>query len=464
MYYALSKEIRALPPALEKRPYRPSASALLYVGGLITSSFDKFLVLDAGVTIRISQIMLLLPMMVGVARFSLARRPYAQPGIALAILWACISFVAMVLHGYSTRAVGYNIWLVFDLVLVLSTSELFDTWGKAAYLIKWYLYSFAVTALFGIVQFAAAYSVGLDLLVSQWIVPNRVPRVNGFSYEPSYFSTYLLIGWIICAAYVQKQPKYWPVVRLRLIFILISVALILSTSRMGYIAMGLWVLRYFVDQIRRFDYRSKRLKKICLIILVTLAIIGSALPSLKRGSPGKLKFLFEGSGLAGTASHSVDTRKLRTNDTFRVFLKNPVIGVGMGGVAEEIAKADGLNYHDHEVLKISEGMCVGAEVLAGTGILGFLSLGCYLGSLIRKALRQAGRSGQQVALLLRALSYSLIAELLLLQFNQNILRPYVWLHIAILCTIIRLQAFSSDRRVGAVTQSPYNDYQSVILR
>ena len=37
-------------------------------------------------------------------------------------------------------------------------------------------------------------------LVKQWWIPGFLPRVNGFSYEPSYLATYLLIGFVFASS------------------------------------------------------------------------------------------------------------------------------------------------------------------------------------------------------------------------------------------------------------------------
>ena len=54
---------------------------------------------------------------------------------------------------------------------------------------------------------------------------------------------------------------------------------------------------------------------------------------------------------------------------------------------------------------------------------------------IRKPLKLARIVSPFYASILRALVRSLLFGWAILQFNQNMLRPYVWVHIAILATV-----------------------------
>jgi len=47
----------------------------------------------------------------------------------------------------------------------------------------------------------------------------------------------------------------------------------------------------------------------------------------------------------------------------------------------------------------------------------------------------ARRCGEPFQPVLTALVWSLTMEFIILQFNQNILRPYVWFHIAVLSVV-----------------------------
>ena len=59
-----------------------------------------------------------------------------------------------------------------------------------------YLWSFVAVALYGLLQFFGPLLLHVTMpFTVQWIVHGRVARINAFSYEPSYYATYMFIGW-----------------------------------------------------------------------------------------------------------------------------------------------------------------------------------------------------------------------------------------------------------------------------
>jgi len=76
------------------------------------------------------------------------------------------------------------------------------------------------------------------------------------------------------------------------------------------------------------------------------------------------------------------------------------------------------------------------EVLAASGLIGIIPFITYIILVIWKPLELSTRIREHSdSTLLRSLVYSFLAVLLILQFNQNILRLYFWLHLAILSVV-----------------------------
>lgn len=78
-----------------------------------------------------------------------------------------------------------------------------------------------------------------------------------------------------------------------------------------------------------------------------------------------------------------------------------------------------------------EGTNVFAEILAGTGLFGFCFFLIYILSIISILLKKKKYSPENYVIL-SAMVMSLLVELALLTTTQNIFRPYVWNHIAVL--------------------------------
>jgi hypothetical protein len=91
-----------------------------------------------------------------------------------------------------------------------------------------------------------------------------------------------------------------------------------------------------------------------------------------------------------------------------------------------------------EESKVFEGQSVFAEVAAASGILGSIPFFGFLVVSCIAPLQLARRAPQVEAAWLRALVVSLLFEWAILQFNQNILRLYLWVHIAVLAAVYAL--------------------------
>src|SRR5690606_6216087 len=140
-------------------------------------------------------------------------------------------------------------WMVFNLLMILTFTNLLNTKKRIWNAFKLYVGSFLIIGLFGIFQFFAPI-IGLGApLIRQWWMVDVFPRVNGFSYEPSYFASYMLIGWVISFyLYRYKSTLYTRNVTL-LIFIVCSLSMILSSSRMGLVVIGVFFLWQFIKNI-----------------------------------------------------------------------------------------------------------------------------------------------------------------------------------------------------------------------
>jgi hypothetical protein len=168
----------------------------------------------------------------------------------------------------------------------------------------------------------------------------------------------------------------------------------------------------------------------------TFFIISSllALVNLK-----KFLSVFEGLPILSKYSHSATIRIDDFINTWNIFIDSPFIGYSLGGIAPAIAKYKGHIEITQELVKKTEGMCIFLEVLAASGIIGFLFFAVFFTKFIwsTKILRQLSvkKSSDSIYLWIsvhRLLIIAWLFQLLLLCLNQNILRNYVWVHIAIL--------------------------------
>lgn len=420
-------------PILENNNYE-SFMFFLYFAAVIMISFDLFLVFNIfGFSVRLSLLILLFPMIYIFVRLSSLRTFSLPIAFKHLLIWTAFILVFIPHTTFLFRNIGYAIWLCFYVILIFTTVQLFRKKSKVRRLLYIYVLSFLLVSIFGLIQFIIGI-MGLDApLVVQWW-PNGIPRINGFSYEPSYYATYLMTGWVFVSYLFEKKSEIISHRLIRLTLIMSTVALLLSSSRMGFIIMVLWLLRYlylYLQSIKRTKFTKKH-AKVLLTVLLTVVLI-CAIVVLFIGIQN-LRFLIEGLGIGGTKAHSSSTRISFMLYTLQTFIESPIIGYSLGGIAPAIGQLFGDIVTSQNEAADYEGMNIIAEVLAASGIVGFYFFVRFLFELFFRPFKLSMETATSVEdkHVLIGLLYSFLFLLIILQFNQNILRPYVWLHIAIL--------------------------------
>lgn len=397
---------------------------------ILTSSFDIVLVFDvAGFTVRISQIFMLIVMV----SFVIEVMRKGKFPIPVGYSWLCLCVILNTLFIFNSKsfgnAVGYAVWFIFDVFEIIVILYYFRRTETLESVTRKYVNCFTIMAVVGLVQWGLQF-LGIYFYVTQ---QNAMHRCNGFSYEPSYYSTYLLMGWCICA-YLLENSNYSALPKRKLIIytIIITLALILSTSRMGWIMMVVYIICRSLSVIFRNNRGVMSIWKFLMILFLVVIVVGLfyVVYGIAAGDPKILKYA-EGLGIGGTASHSTNNRVKGLKETFQLFKESPFIGYSLGGVDPEIWYNRG-----YTTFSNGAGISVFVEMLAAFGIVGFLFWGRYLYILLykkykffKKYLNKANRE------VLAAFLIALAMEFIILQFNQNVLRPYVWIHIALVSVI-----------------------------
>ena len=410
-----------------------------------TSSFDIFLVINAGGNYRFCQVVLAPLIVLGVIKVLWADRLI----LTLGSLWLSIWFLFQVTFIPATtfwpKSVGYCLWLLLNIGMMFCFVQLFgDNPQAVRTLVKWYLYSFVFVAVFGIFQFLLPIFGIPGILVTQWWIPGLLPRVNGFSYEPSYFACYLLIGFVLVSSLKRAHSPVLSPKKLKTFYCLIALGIIVSSSRLGIVFLlaevliaGITPWFSFLADLKRLRIVRAKIRSLVPSLLVftfTLTLLAGVVTLIRR-SPVLLLMFLNGTGVSDTAAHSVTERENSLRETIAVFVQHPFIGRSLGGISSAIAEYEGNSIRSFEDAKKIEGMSVFAEVLAASGVIGFIPFLCFLVVTIRNPLRLARVAPPFFSSLLRGLVRSLVFTWAILQFNQNVLRTYLWVHIAILATV-----------------------------
>ncbi len=411
---------------------------------LLTSSFDIFLILEAGGNYRFCQIVTAPLVLLAIVKAARGARIPVLGALPL-LVWLVFQILFIPATDFWPKSVGYCLWLLLNLGLMFSFVQLFSDNVRALIkLLQWYMYSFGLVASFGIVQFLLPLLGFGGPLVKQWLIPGVLARVNGFSYEPSYFATYLLIGFVLTGSLRRNCSSLLPRRTLLAIYWLTFTGIVLSSSRMGILFLFIDVL---LSQLRPWfsflaDFLKFRivLSKLRLLVpsflsILFIGVIAAGTSLAIENNPALVLMFLNGTGISDTAAHSVIQREGAFEETLTVFVQHPLIGRSLGGVSAAIGDLQGQKINSFEASKNFEGMSVFAEALAASGVIGILPFVWFLITTFRKPLRLARLASPFYSVLLRALARSLLFAWVILQFNQNMLRPYLWTHLAILATV-----------------------------
>ena len=410
-----------------------------------TSSFDKFLSFDLGPNIRIAQLVSLVFIAAALLTHRMGLAMEMPLGAPWLLAWCGVQFAFVPVADFWQKSLAYCVWLVLNIALSFAMVNVFaGNFARLQTLLKLYLSSFVFAASFGIVQFALPIFGGPALLVEQWWLPGRVPRVNGFSFEPSYYATYLIIG-LVCIGSLRRsgvtefRTRMWTFA-----YIFIIIAMILCSSRIGIafviLELSIQPLRRLAKIVRRpslvlgFHVSGRKILIAAACIWLAYAVIGKAFDWFVT-DPDTVRVVVSGTGLLNTASHSVDERQEHFEDTLQAIADHPWMGSSLGGVTESIASYMGIKPQNFEETKRFEGQSIFAEVVAASGIPGSIPFFCFMLIYLAAPLRLARTASPFQAAWLRALVLALVFEWAILQFNQNILRLYLWVHIAVLATV-----------------------------
>ena len=412
---------------------------------IIFISSDIFLTIEISeATIRFSSILFFVLFILWIIYFSYLKQvkiPMDKTFLPL-LIFCFLSFISSTNSIFPLKSLIYSLWTVFSaltIVFLLWFSRS-DSTDNLDWLLKIYFYSFFVISIFGIYQILLPFLIGEKTpFVTQWLQRGTLARINALSYEPSYFATYLIMG---CFIWFILWVRENDIVKFRgIILLTVLVVVFLSSSRIGWLGIVMIIAYGLIGFIGYYLMNKKattqNMKFFIYFIIILLFAIVSVL--VMFNNKDKFDFLFEGTGLFDTADYSYSIRNDKTLDTFEVFLDKPsnfIIGVGPGGVGAYLVN----NPESFEKLWATEPNNFTAEILASVGILGFASFAWFLVNVFKRLWNLYANNNllKKYRTVCLALLWGLALELIMLQFNQNYLMPYLWLNIGISISKINL--------------------------
>lgn len=404
----------------------------------VTASMDIFLVMNvAGFNVRLALLVMMVLEAFWMVSLVRSRRLFLVSGMGWLILLAFLNTVFALNSSLPVRSLGYALWLwvfvawVF-LMVQLSAGSFFSQREEKnlfSRLLLVYILSFLPALLVGWLQWIVPSLAWIreGLWRTQWTLPlfgeYSLYRVNGWNYEPSYYATYLVVLPPLLWVWFRQSKgheKFFVFLYLILTVLMIG----LSTSRMGWIALGIEGMVILLIEVGlwfRKRWGARAFRGLLLFGIGWVMVSGV----------GFLLFFPWEKVAARILAHSYFDRMGGIQNTLEVFFRHPFISVSLGGVAPDITLFLGnIVAQGNSEVKPFEGTAVPLELLAGLGVVGAFVLVGFLASLFFVSLyRWRGMSPHNRAWFL-ALAGGLVMQGFLLLFNQNILRVYVWNHVA----------------------------------
>ncbi len=402
---------------------------LLMIFCMFTSSCDIFLVLTVGgSTVRWGQIAMMA--LAAMAFFDVVKERKVKMPCGCGFLLGFVLVNTLFLYNCPSlrNGIGYNLWLILDVAMIYVAAHFTDKAFSLDELLKWYILSFVCVAVFGILQKLLQFG-HIYILVTQ------KSRINGFCFEPSYYATYMLAGWTVLAYLLEKGNEHlFPKRRTGIYFAICSIAIVLSTSKIGWAAMLMWTaFRFLAVYGRRSLRRGRKKGFLCMVVAVPLAFFAlyGALWVLNEKTD-LVQVYLSGSGLFGTPAHSSLERWTRIGWMWRCIKEAHFWeGTSLGGIDPVLCMRQGIPYAPD---LNGKAINVSLEIWMATGAAGLL---LFLGFLFYiscwfpyKKCRDAREKE-----LLMAFVWGLAVQFAVLQINQNILRVYFWFSIAMVMAI-----------------------------
>ena len=362
------------------------------------------------------------------------------------LIWALLAVLFCVMNG-GARNYVYTIAMLVYLGMVIGAKAPWLERSKFQYFDLYILSGLVISAI-GIGQFLIALlGYGNIFFVQQWWYEGTIARVNGFMYEPSYYALvlfpYVLMSFFLFnAEWVDSKRNQ----SIQWLFYCSTVAIILSSSRLALVALVLSIPCITIYRAIVLPSTRKYWKgDICRIAglvgaiilfftVVSFSVDYLAQPKETQSTPQAethvRQSVMNGTGIGGTADHSVSMRYENLQDTWVLAKQHLGVGLGLGNIAKGIAQNQGISEPSSDEISTNEGLVPVLEITAATGLIGIvLFLGWLLWITVPRLLKKPLNESD---LLHTSMCIAVLGQFLLMQGNQNVLRMYFWVTLFIL--------------------------------
>jgi hypothetical protein len=263
-------------------------------------------------------------------------------------------------------------------------------------LIAWALIGAGVAAAFGVYQFAARY-LGLPTLFAYTGVGGNLGRTAGFSYEPAFFSMYLLsLLPLLVVLLIERRSEVDRAIRgpLRGLFLLLIVAVFVSNARAGYLVLPLAI---FIPLVTRGSPQAVRARP---VVLLCASLVGVVIVSVIVRFDASEFLRARIASITDTKEVASNAPRLLLYDTDRrIAADHPLLGIGPGTLGYALPRyglpLDYPGFQAEPTRAVANNIWLQAVLDCGIG--GVVGVASIMGALYWMARRSRDHRARQLA-------------------------------------------------------------------
>lgn len=265
-----------------------------------------------------------------------------------------------------SRNITSVLYMVFGFAFAYLIAETNQRPGMLRLTLKSFFAGSAFSALWGLMEFACKISgieypamifnngTGISKLgYTSLFLAEGVPRLSSVSVEPSIFAQTLLVALSLYLPFVFGELRIFGKVMDRLLFTLMLVVLCLTSSSTAYIGIFIILLLVFALFGIRGVLRPRHVT-VPLAGLGAAALLYASVPIVRQGLDAIL--------FSKSEDASAVERLITISNSYEMFLKYPVLGIGWGSITS------------HDLI---------FNILANAGLLGLLTFTVAMYSIFR---------------------------------------------------------------------------------
>lgn len=348
-------------------------------------------------TIRLSQLFLLVTLLAWV--LALLQRKLLSRKNPLLVPMLCF-FAVNVLGLTQAPNLHYSLevllLIAFTMCASLVVPQLVTSSAKAERIVRILLLSALLVSMFGVFQFLGdlvglpSSVTGLRELYTKTVF--GFPRIQSTALEPLYFANYLLIPLSVTFALFLYRKSAFPSWMLFGMLVLFGADLLLTVSRGGYAAMAVSLFIITLLSLREFF----RPRVIVPVVVGVVFVLFAVTKFLSVGDTARLNLDVFTQHIRDVFSGPSYQERVDTIDRAQsAFWHSPWIGIGPGSFGPFVANDPSLKPDSGWLIVNNEPL----ELLAETGVLGFLSILTLVFLLVLRSIRALRKAaGQQSTL------------------------------------------------------------------